>query len=245
MATNVTLDSIIRRNLSMMGLPLHYYVPMLVMAKNGLDEMHFDTLQKVKYATLTPVNNEITLPNGYVEEVIVGIEYGDKVREIGYNDKINKRDNSGNAFDEYGQQYSLLYAETSDGTWAETQYNEYGDFMGRLYGRNVQWTQSYTINRDLGIIRLDNESLITSVHLVYMTMPEKVSNKSVIHPFAKQALTDYIEWQWAEYNKDKDYPLKRKEFYNQYRILRGRMNKLTTVEIKRSIRRHIRLSINN
>lgn len=243
--TNVTLDSIIKRNLAMSSLPIHYYVPQLVMAKRGLEEMHFDTLQKVKYETLTPTNNEVALPSGFVAEVFVGIEYGDKVRTIGLNPKINNRDNSGNAFDQTADQYSYNYGESFDSVFLSRHFNEYGSFVGGMYGRNVVWTQSYNINRDLEIIRLDNKSEITSVHLVYLSMPEKVSNQSVVHPFAQQALIDYIEWQWAEYNKDQDYQIKRKEFYNQYRILRGRMNKMTTVEVIRALRRNIQLSIKN
>jgi len=249
---DITIDSIIRKQLSMMGLPIHYYVPMLVIARRGLEEMHFDTLQKVKYALLTiDAANEALLPADYVELVYAGIEHGDKVRNIGQNDDMNARDNGGVAFPQTENQYRYSLGLPGVDTFL---FDEYGQFKAGQFGRNVTWDESFKINREEGFVRVDNKSNITQLHLVYIGMPEKISNKSVIHPFAQQALMDYINWKWAEYTvnrnqystwREPDYLIKRREFYNQYRILRGRKNKMTTVEIKRAIRRNIKLSVKN
>jgi len=83
MAVNVTLDAIIRRYLALNRLPMHYYVPMLVIAKQGLDEMHFDTLGKVKYEVLEVDDaHQVELPDDYVEMVGILTETGDKMRPI-------------------------------------------------------------------------------------------------------------------------------------------------------------------
>lgn len=236
MAADITIDSIIRRNLAKRRLPMHYYGPMLVIAKDGLNELHFDMLQKVKYAVL-PVDATLksaALPADYVEAVMVGYEIGDKVRPIGFNKSINKRDDEGTAFEEPVDLYLI-----------EEIYQQYGGYKGRNFGRPVTFTDSYTINRELGIIRIDNKSDLTELHLIYLSLPEKVSNKSVIHPFAKKALEAFVDWEWAIYNKEKDVDRKRFEFFNWHRILGARMNKLTTVEIIRSARKNIRMSIKN
>lgn len=238
---DITLDAIIRRNLVAMGLPIHYYVNMLVLARRGLQELHFDTLQKVKHAVLSVDSaNEATLPTDYVESVYVGIEVGDKVRHIGDSGRINKRDNSGVAFDQVNNQYRYAFGSPGADLFF---FDEFGQFISGQFGRNTTWTDDYTINRDLGILRVDNKSNITSVHLVYLSLPEKVTNRSVVHPFAEQALTDWVSWKWAEYTKDKMLGYYKSLFYNAHRILRGRKNKMTTVEIKRSIRRNTRLSV--
>jgi hypothetical protein len=247
MAVDITIDSIIRRNLAKRTLPLHYYGPMLVMAKEGLDEMHFDSLQKVKIATL-PLDADLKtadLPDDFVEEISVGIETGDKVRPIGYNHRINKRDDEGTPFPEEPDLYTLGTGYVVGGTLLENIYNEYLGYKGRNFGRPVTFTDSYTILRELGKIRVDNKSTETSVQLIYLSLPEKVTNKSVIHPFAKKTLDSYLNWQWEVYNKGKDQELRRRDFYNDYRILRARKNKMTTTEIKRIVRNKIVLSIKN
>jgi hypothetical protein len=247
MAVDITIDSIIRRNLAKRKLPLHYYSPLLVIAKEGLDEMHFDSLQKVKIATLSldPDLMTATLPVDFVEEVAVGIETGDKVRPIGYNHRINKRDDGGVPFTQEHDVYTLGTGYVIGGTLLENIYNEYLGYKGRNFGRPVTFTDSYTILRELGKIRIDNKSTEDSVQLTYLSLPEKVTNKSVIHPFAKKALDSYINWQWALYNSEKDQELRRRDFYNDYRILRGRLNEMTTTEIKRVVRNKFVLAIKN
>jgi hypothetical protein len=244
---NVTLDSIIRHNLAMRKAPLHYYVPTLLYAKQGLQEMHFDSLQKLKIAVLTldPDLMTATLPTDFVEEVVVGIEIGDKVRSIGYSDQINKRDDDDVPFTQEASVYSLGSGYQLGNTIIENVYNEYLGTRGRNFGRPVTFVDSYTIMRDLGQIRVDNQSSATAIHLTYLALPEKVSNKSVIHPFAQRALHSYINWQWAIFVSDRNQELRRRDFHNDYRILRGRLNKMTTTEIKRVVRNKFGLAIKN
>lgn len=247
MAVDITIDAIIRRNLAKRRLPLHYYGPMLVMAKDGLEEMHFDSLQKVKYAVIDVDQDLMTadLPADYVEAVMVGVEIGDKVKPLGHNEMINKRDDEGVPFDQTADLYTYDMGYRVGHQIVEQIYNEYGGFKGRNFGRPVTFTNSYTILRDLGKIRIDNKAVIEQIHLIYLSMPEKVTNKSVIHPFAKKALEAFINWEWAIYAKERDVMMKRAEFFNWNRILRARLNKLTKTEIVRSVRNNIRMSIKN
>ena len=245
MAVDVNIDSIIRRNLAMRKLPLHYYTPTLVMAKRGLEEMHFDALQKVKIVTLDLDELlKADLPDDFVEEISVGWPVGDKVRPLGYNHRLNKIEVA-EAFDQQYDIYAVADGYGYGGMLAENVYNEYLGYKGRNFGRPVTWVDSYTINREEGFIRLDNKTEITEIQLVYLSMPEKVSDRSVIHPFAQDSLHNYINWQWAVYNNDKDQELRRRDFYNSYRILRARKNKMTTTEVKRIIRNKFGLSVKN
>lgn len=245
MAQDITVDSIIRRYLAMSGLPLHYYVPMLVIAKQGLEEMHYDALQKIKHAVLAVSDAyEATIPSDCVEIISIGSEAGDKIRTFGFDRTMNNNDNGGEAFETvsdqsvYGQNYN------STNAYLENFFNEYGDFKGKQFGRKVVWDESYTYDRDLGLIRLNNKNTEEEIHLIYLSLPEKVSNKSVIHPFAQRALIEFIGWQKSVYFKEKDMiAYKRNEFYQEYRKLKGRMNKLTTIEIKRAIRRDSNLAV--
>lgn len=247
MAVDITIDSIVRRNLAKRKLPLHYYSPVLIMAKEGLDEMHFDSLQKIKVATIAidATLHTGTLPVDFASEIAVGVETGDKVRPIGYNHRINTRSDGGVAFPQAADVYSLGAGNVVGGELLENFFNEYLGYKGRNFGRPVTFMDSYTILRELGLIRITNKSTITSVQLIYLSLPEKVTNKSVIHPFAKKSLDSYIDWQWSEYNHEKDQELRRRDFYNDYRILRGRLNKLSTTEIKRVVRNKFGLAVKN
>lgn len=243
---DLTVDAIIRRNLAKRKLPLHYYSPVLVMAKDGLEEMHFDALQKIKVAVLTldPTLMTADLPANFVEEIFVGIETGDKVRPIGYNHRINTNQTA----TAYPQEPDLYEVGSSVLVWSpmiQNLFNLTAGYAGRNFGRPVTFTDSYTILRDQNKIRVDNKSAATQVQIMYLTMPEKVSNKSVIHPFAKKSLESWINWQWAIYNKDRDQDMRRRDYFNDYRIFRARKNRMTTTEIKRIVRNKFGLAIKN
>ena len=105
MAQDITIDAIIRRYLTMSGLPLHYYVPMLVIAKQGLEEMHFDALQKVKHAVLAVSSAyEAVIPDDCIDIITLGTEVGDKIRAFGFDRTMNNNDNGGLAFDTVSDQ---------------------------------------------------------------------------------------------------------------------------------------------
>jgi hypothetical protein len=231
MAVDVTIDSVIRRNLAMRRLPLHYYSAMLVMAKRGLEEMHFDSLQKFKTAELSidPILKTADLPIDFVEDILVGIEVADKVKPIGANEKINKKDDVG-----------IPFSKDDDTNYVLGDGYLYHRFP---FGSPVVHTDGYTIIRELGKLRLDNRATVSKIHLMYLTMPTKISNKSVIHPFAQEAIHAWINWKWAEYNKERDELNHERKFYTSYRKLRARLNQISTTEIKRVVRKRFGLAV--
>jgi hypothetical protein len=246
---DITIDSVIRRTLAMKGLPIHYYIPMLLYARRGLDEMQFNSLGKVSYAVLTfDAAGQASLPSDYVETVDVVQEVGDKMKALGFGERMNARDTNDTAFSVAADQITLSSSFNSPSLWFPNFYNEFGTGKGRLFGSQVIFHNTYTINRESGFIRLDNQQIgsVKSVTLIYLTTPQKnASSQTVIHPFAQNALIEYLNWKWDEYIKNPDYPNRRKEFYNQYRNLRGMLDKMSTVELMRSLRKHANLSIRN
>lgn len=248
-AVDITLDNVIRRTLAMKGLPIHYYVPMLLYSRRGLDEMQFNTLQKVSTAVLTfDAALQVNLPSDYAEAIDIWWEVGDKAKALGFGERMNFRNTNDVAFPVAADQITMSSSFNTPSLWMPNFYNEFGTGKGRLFGSNVIFHNTFTINREAGFIRIDNSNanLITTITLIYLTLPQKNANaQTVIHPFAQNALIDYNNWKWAEYTNDRNTLIKRKEFYNQYRILRAMMDKMTTVEIMRSLRKHINLTIKN
>jgi hypothetical protein len=245
---DITLDNVIRRTLAMKGLPIHYYMTMLLYSRRGLDEMSFNSLQKVSTAVLTfDAANQCNLPSDYVEAVDIWWEQGDKAKALGFGERMNFRNTNDTGFAVVADQITLSSSFNTPSLWMPNFYNEFGTGKGRMFGSNVIFHNTFTINREAGFIRRDNQNaLITSITLVYLTTPQKnASAQTVIHPMAQNALIDYLNWKWDEYTKHPDYPNRRKEFYNQYRILRAMLDKTSTVEIMRSLRKHINLTIKN
>lgn len=210
--------------------------------------MHYNTLQKIKTVALTIEDDIAYLPNDFVSEVLVGIEVGDKVRPIGAGRKINPKPAAGvytEAADYIG---SHPYNWAFNLNWFNTYYTPFGEFKGKLFGKGGRWVDSYKILRDEGIIRFNNRSAETELLLIYLSTPESVSNTSVIHPFAEEALLMWISWQVARHDRNTPYieiESKKRDYDNAYRVLRGMMNKMTTTEIIRSVRRGYRLANKN
>lgn len=244
---DVTVDNVIRRVLAMKGVPIHYYLPMLIIAKRGLEEMHFDTLQKMSYVQLTlPTSGDkiVNLPSDYVEYVDIAFEVGDKIKSIGRNEHLNRRDNSGAAFDVVVAQQTPATSYNIPALWLPNFYNEYGTNKGRMFGSNLTWEKSFTVNRELGFIRVDNNFTVsTKLHMIYLTLPQKISGQSVIHPFAQNALIDYCLWKWEQYTGGPMTAVLRHEYFESYRKLRARLSKASVTEFVRSLRRHNNLAI--
>lgn len=224
---NTTINDIVRRSLAMHWLPEHYYLPFLLHAKRGLELMHFNILPSAKSTTLTVESNNVAyLPLDFVSEIYVATEVGDKLSLLSRSDKLNPSDNDGNAFAVVDPEDYLTQVRDE----AILGVMEIGD-MDLIKGQAIQ--DRYRVIRDEGIIRIDNRSELTSIHLRYITLPQKVSSQSVIHPLAADALLDYIAWKWAEYNPSNRFEprTKRKEFFNSYRILRASLKKFNIKDI--------------
>jgi hypothetical protein len=245
--TDVTIDNVVRRALAMKGVSLHYYVPMLIIAKRGLEDMQFDTLQKFTYVKLnlpTTGDKIVSLPSDYVDYVKVAIETGDKLRPLGLNTNINRRDNSGAAFEVKPLQWSPDDSYVVPSLWYNNFYDPYGANKGRRFGASQVWENSFTVNREAGFLRVDNNfAEAEAIHLIYLTLPKKVTNQSILHPFAQNALIDYMLWKWAAYTGDRQASELRHEYFESYRKLRARMNKGGITDVIRSLRRNNNMAI--
>lgn len=248
---NTTLDAIVRRTLAKHKLPIHYYVPFLLHAREGAENNHFDVIGELKYVVLAVNDGYMAdLPADCVEVVYVGLENGDKVKPIGYKNTLNKKLNQSLGVD-------VPFDEAEDSNWwlgslegsfaLQNYYTTEGEFRGRLFGQGAQYSDAYTILRGEGKIRLDQKSDITNLHVAYVALPEKVNNQSLVHPYSAQAVSDYIIWQWAIFNPSNRFDPVQKErlFNNSRRKLTARGNKMTATELKRILRKGFVLSPKN
>jgi hypothetical protein len=224
----ITLDELIRKTLHKNGLPLHYYLPYLLFAKDGLKELKFTVLPCDNTVELTlDSRKEATLPADFVGEVAVYKAEGDKLIELPHNYLISTFD-SPSAFPKELQ---------INGADASTYIDEFGNDLAGDFGRINPRTDGYRIIPELNKIRLDNNSDLTKVYLKYVTLPKKTSNKTLVHPFIEPALTAYINWQVAFYTvNDRTVMLKRAEYYNQRRLAKINLYKINITDILTSFR---------
>jgi hypothetical protein len=76
---------------------------------------------------------------------------------------------------------------------------------------------------------------LTEVYVRYLTNAVSASAANIVHPYAVDAISAYIDWKVSESERRAQSESMRKEsnFYNQKRLLKGRMNSLVISEFYR------------
>lgn len=220
---------------------MHYYLLFLSYALDALREIHFDSLHQKKSVSLKlDSKHSAKLPDDYVDFVKIGVVVGDKIRKIGKNesisDQLTERDTS------------LTDNQTYVGVvYWDNYFNSLGEYYGRIYGygggENVA---SYNMVNGNCVLKVNHDYEVDEIYLEYITDAYKPNVKSVVNPYASRAIQEYIKWQYKENNRKyglSERQIARQEFYNQYRILRGRMSDLTTADILESVNSGIKRSI--
>jgi len=165
------LDSITRRRLLEMRLPLHYYLEYLLHASTCLRELHIDTLKVINYVELT-LNDYYAadLPVDFVDDVGVGIQVGQFLQPISKRDNITNLRN----VDTDGSFIPFTDSGTTNGdtffgfngNWLWWwNINDFGEPTGRYFGANggansngykiikerrqIQFTETFTSANDV------------------------------------------------------------------------------------------------
>lgn len=225
----VTLDEVIRKTLSKTGLPLHYYIKYLIIARDGLKELNFAILPSATTSKLTlDSKKEATLPNDFVGEVALYKAEGDKMIELPHNGVISSY-NSATAFD-------VVPSVSSTGSIFPLYADQFRSDVGRQFGQVFPRVDGYRIIPELNKIRVDNTTDLTEIYIKYVTLPQLVNNKTLIHPFIEPAIVAYINWQVAHYAGSNDMMVKKNEYYNQRRLAKSNLNRINITDILSSFR---------
>jgi hypothetical protein len=225
----ITLDEVIRKTLSKTGLPLHYYIKYLIIARDGLKELNFAILPSATTTKLTLDSKmEATLPNDFVGEVAVYKAEGDKMIELPHNYAVSSY-NSATAFD-------VVESVSSTGSIFPLYADHFRSDVGRQFGQVFPRVNGYRIIPEINKIRIDNTSDLTEVYIKYVTLPQLVNNKTLIHPFIEPAIVAYINWQVAQYAGTNDMAFKKNEYYNQRRLAKSNLSRINIADILSSFR---------
>lgn len=213
----------------------------------GYREMMMDVAGPVSFAIINVLANKTgRLPDDYSNKVRVGIP--NSVGELAafrnneelslFNVKnVDRLGNPGiNTYDGG----SIVNAQNIP----RDVYFPYFDYQTLGVG-SVNDIGAYKIDKLSGYIVFDPDFSYTKVVMEYVADSNKFNGDYMIDINASQAVLDYIIWRWNWLRKDVPLSEKitqRREFYNQKRLARQRMNPLTLNDINDSARRNTMLA---
>lgn len=240
-----TLDKIVRSALLDKGYTMHWYLQFLQYGIDAVRMLNFDVLQNVKSIRL-PVNSykACTLPCDFVDVIRIGDEVGQYILPWGEREtfnRLNKFDANGNKIP-YGDIESVqgLLPNNWEGFWYTNYVNDKGEHLGRIFNNFPSFRNSYLVIRERNEIQLDESYTGSTITMDYITDGVTTDATTSIHPYAIDCIKAYIFWKAREHGRQfnlSERAMAKEEFYNQLRLLKGRMNGIDTNEIVRVLAR--------
>lgn len=237
-----TLDEIIKSLLIQMELNgEHSYLRFFELARVGLRELSFDAARHIKTVLLTvnTTTNSVSLPNDYIKFTKIGVYNEDgTVNYLAQNEDIY----IGNATPD---NQSALSSGASDPPIFKDSLSLGKDY-GRGGGQNAYGY--YRENKISGTIDFASELNASQIVLEYITdgLDNIDTSQNVqIHSFLAEALKTFIYWHHVKYKRDftaVDKDTAKKDFYNQKRLARARIQSISKDQALVQSRKHIRQS---
>jgi len=239
-----TLDNIVRSALADRGYPMHWYLQFLQYGIDAFRMLNFDVLQNVKSVRL-PVNSykAVTLPCDYVDYIRVGNELGQYLNPFGEKrdsfNRLNKFDANGNKIP-----YGDIEADTGaipsnwEGFWYSNYTNDKGEHTGRIFNNVASFRDSFVILRERSEMQLDVSYTGAEIVLDYITDGVSSDATTSIHPYAIDTIKAFIFYKMKEHSRAYgvgERQIAKDDFYNQMRLLKGRMNGIDINDIRRSL----------
>ena len=237
----ITLDEVIQSLLIEEGKSNeHEYLRYFNLGLKGLKELNFDIVRQVRSVELTlDSKNVVVLPSDYVKYVRIGTADSDgKFQYLGHKKNI-----------------SLVPGSVSTDSSADDttdppvfQYNSYNDGLWGRYGQGGGTNANgyYRVNFDAGTIEFSDLGNSTIIMEYISDGSTGLTGKDItVHVFAEEALRSYIYWK-SIYRKRginmNEKQVAKKEYYNQKRLARARMQSFNKDEALQTSRKAFKQS---
>jgi len=217
------------------------YMRFFELARLGLRELSFDTAKHIKTSLLTinTTHNTVSLPSDYIKYTKIGVYNTD-----GTIDYLAKADNL------YIGSVTPTNASDTDELNTDPPVWTDGWGIGKRYGEGGGQNSHgyYRLNNKLNRIEFASNINATQIVLEYITDGlDNVDNSSnvQIHSFLAEALKSYVYWASIKYKRDyslADKETAKKDYYNQKRLARARVQSMTKDEALVQSRKHFRQS---
>lgn len=247
------LDMITRRTLLEKGLPLHYYLEILLHQSACVRDLVKDTLQIVNTCQIA-INSygAADLPVDFVDEVAVCMPVAGELSPIPRKSNLNPLRNveTDGSFTPYTLQsedssQTGVFPGTPIGWYWFWNVNDFGEPTGRYFGLNGGCNYGYEIFRERRQIQF-SEGFIGSDNmlLMYISNGQRVDNATQIDWRAFRCIQTYSDWMSSPNANMKDAPEAR-TFYAEKRLLRAEMNDLTITDIIQILHKSYTATIKN
>lgn len=249
-----TIDSITRGALFSMQLPIHYYVEALYHSLNCLHELNLDVLQVTKKVRIESNEfSEITLPDDFENVVGVFAEYGQYLIPYMRNHILNELPNlDGSTQIPFTVPANTDICETSWGWFYSYYFNDYGEYLGKNFAGSGDRGGGFAVIPERNVIFLGNltpEGTVIQLEYIAKYAPTTVGSPTVtsyeyyVNQYAVETITNYTLWKMSRNDSRLQQQNLERIYHNSLRILRARMNELTTAQIKDLINISRRLAI--
>lgn len=246
------LDMIVRRSLLERGYPIHYYAEYLLHASSCIRQLSTDTLKIINTVHL-PINKyyAVDLPDDFVDDVSLCIPMGGFLKQVPKNDAINPLrviNSTTNQFAPYKDKpketQETVFGINPSWLWYWN-VNDYGEPTGRFYGASGgERANGYKLLKERNQIQLTETFAGDSVVLIYVSDGQSVSNATQIDMLAFTAIQAYIDWKTSP-NAAKRESYEARTYFSERRLLRAKLDDLTSADIKNIVRRNYMASIKN
>ncbi len=239
-----TVNEIVRSALLTTGKPIHYYMHYLHYALKAVKELNYDSSLKTKSIRLTvDSNNEISLPDDYVDYIRVGWELGQYVTKLIEKDSFNRLIN----LDSDGNQ--IPYGDIESGGSINVggysdNVNDKSEHLGRNFGHKPAYKNSFMVIAERQKIMLDPSlGACKEIVLDYITtgFSGTGSDATTMPAYAAEAVERYILWRFSEH--DRTVPMNHKlmakeEWVHSHKRYRSRNYQLSMDDVLKSLRSH-------
>lgn len=241
--TTAALDSIIRAVLLRRGYSIHWYLDALLAARDCFRELNFDTLGIVN-TKLLPLDDasESELPDDFADVVGAYVRAGQYLRPLVPANDLNTlplyEDGSGaqTTYSDSSTDTSIFSNLAAGYFWRTVTWNQYGENVGRLFGFNEGYTDTYQLFRNRNIIKVNEQSGVNEVVLKYISDGMNIDAATHVETYAISTIESYIMWQFKEMNRtysDGEKERARQLYLKEYGILRARKADWSIARIKR------------
>ncbi len=243
------LDTIVRRQLLELGLPIHFYSELLFHCATAIRELSFDSLKIINAARL-PTNHYAAadLPGDFQDDIAVCIPVGGAMYPLPKQDWINPI-SVHNAETGAFEAYTNSTDENSEtffgmpGVWNwYWNFNDYGEPTGRFFGNPGGTQQGYKIIPNRRQIQLTENFVNSNIVLLYISDGQQADNATNVDTAAISTIHAYSNWKRSPRAAMKDSP-EGATYYNERRLLRARKNPLTKTDIINVLRNGYSASI--
>lgn len=247
--TTTTLKSIVNNVLLQRGYSLHWYLQLLLYAKDCLRELTFDDLHVVNTKILPLTDYKAAkIPSDYVDWSGVFVKAGQKLRPLVEDNHISPLYNYDSNFVPQqfadGNQNTPIFYQNSIVPiyWRMTTYNEFGENTGKLFGIGAgNPTDTFKVIKERSEIQLNEHSEATEIVLSYISNGQNADAATNIDAYAQNTIEAYMLWQLKENNRtygEGEKERARQMFISERKILRARMSDLNINKLKRIVQKN-------